>query len=95
MNPCCHRFRKTRRAGRFAGALVPGVLLALMPKCPLCFAAWAAALGIALPAAAAEPVRQALIACCLLALFVSLFLFVRSIIPNHDHHVRRYPAKPR
>ena len=37
-------------ARRFSPAILPAALLAVLPKCPLCFAAWiAAATGVALP----------------------------------------------
>lgn len=52
---CCHRGIRRRAAARparagMAGALATATLLALWPKCPLCVAAWIAAVsGVALP----------------------------------------------
>lgn len=59
----------SRRIGRFLRWFVPGFLLAVMPKCPVCFAAYiamASGIGLTLPAAAF--LRTALIALCVLSL---------------------------
>lgn len=59
-----------------AGSVLPGAALALVPKCPLCLAAWLAASGIGISAAAASELRLALIGLCLAA---SLYCGVRSL----------------
>jgi len=59
---CCAGGGPSRRlARRFYGAaasILPGAVLVLLPKCPLCLAAWlTVATGIAVPAALVAPVR--------------------------------------
>ena len=59
---CCTGGRPSRRlARRLSGAaasILPGALLVLLPKCPLCLAAWLTVVtGIAVPAAAAAQMR--------------------------------------
>ena len=58
---CCHGEPKSRLARRFwgiTGGLFPGIILAILPKCPLCLAAWiAAGTGVGLSAAAASNLR--------------------------------------
>jgi hypothetical protein len=56
MKTCCASRAPSlpRRAGRFLSWLVPGAILALMPKCPACLAAYIAlgtGIGLSLPAA--------------------------------------------
>jgi hypothetical protein len=57
--------RPSRRLARLPGgaaSLLPGVFLMLLPKCPLCLAAWiAASTGIALPAIVAGNLRPSLL----------------------------------
>ena len=55
----------TRGCCATAGGALPGVLLALLPKCPLCLAAWLAAGGIGVSAEAAGHLREGLMAVCL------------------------------
>lgn len=52
----------TRRLPGTAASILPGVLLVLLPKCPLCLAAWLslAAGGIAISATSAEQIRWAI-----------------------------------
>jgi hypothetical protein len=60
----------------FASWIVPGAILALMPKCPMCLAAYvAAATGLALSVPVAAFVRVALIAASIACLS---YLGVRS-----------------
>jgi hypothetical protein len=58
-----------RRGREMAGWLIPGVMLALLPKCPVCVAAYVAlatGIGISLPAAAY--LRAMLVVLCVASL---------------------------
>lgn len=74
-----------RKAARKTGWLLPSLLLVLMPKCPICLAAYIAlATGITIPITAATWLRGSLIAGCIgalvwLAVRWSLYLYKRSI----------------
>lgn len=64
---CCSASRatKTRRLASLAAWALPGGLLAIMPKCPLCVAAYVAmATGLGLSFSAAWILRWGLIAGC-------------------------------
>ncbi len=50
---CCHR--ATKRRGWAAGGVIFAVLAALMPKCPMCIAAWLCVLGLSGLAARVDP----------------------------------------
>ncbi len=71
---CCARGRAPARpVSRAVASLLPGAMLMLLPKCPLCLAAWlAAATGIAIPAADLAPVRVAIIALWLVSATLAL-----------------------
>jgi hypothetical protein len=48
--------------------VLPGAIAFLLPKCPLCLAAWiAAGTGIALPAIVAGGIRPFLVIACMLS----------------------------
>ena len=51
----------TRRFFEAAGCVLPGVMIALLPKCPVCLAAWLAVAGVGLSASAAGVLRTLLL----------------------------------
>ena len=63
--------------GRFISAAAPVLVLALLPKCPLCIAAYIAiGTGIGISVSTAASIRYGLIAVCAATL---LFVLARSI----------------
>ncbi|MBC8105435.1 MAG: hypothetical protein H7Z14_02500 [Anaerolineae bacterium] len=67
---CC------RRGAEVVGWLAPGAMLALIPKCPACVAAYLALLGVGISMSAAAHLRTALLSVCVSALF---FLAARRV----------------
>ena len=91
MKACCVKRRATA-AGRSRGVaawLVPGGLLVLMPKCPVCLAGYvAAATGLGLSVPEASGLRTLLIALCCASL---AYLAIR-LLSRHKTSTR--PAIP-
>jgi hypothetical protein len=56
----------------FLGLVLPTVVLVLLPKCPLCLAAYAASLGIGLSFSSAETLRTAISIACVAVLVLVL-----------------------
>ena len=88
---CCTGERRSRRLARrlsaAAASMLPGAVLVLLPKCPLCVAAWLTALtGVGIPAAAAAGVRGLTLAVWVAA----AALLAARIIPRRA--VRRPPS---
>ena len=74
MDCCCQELRPSlrRRVATAAGWILPTAMLALVPKCPLCVAAYAAALtGIGISISAATFLRTSMIVVAI-ATFVAM-----------------------
>src|SRR5216110_1559301 len=72
---CC---KVSRRSGEIAGWIVPGAILALLPKCPMCLAAYLmVATGISISVEAAVSLRAFL-----------LVVSVSSLVLLGRRHVR-------
>ena len=73
MSCCCQDVKPTarRRVATLVGWVVPTAILALVPKCPLCVAAYAAALtGIGISISAATFLRSSIIVAATATLLV-------------------------
>jgi len=74
-----------RRSLEIARWLVPGVILALIPKCPVCFAAYVAmGTGLGLSFTTAAQLRWFLISLCIVAF---VYLVVRKL-----HAGQKFPV---
>jgi Flp pilus assembly protein TadB len=72
-----------RRLGELAGWIIPGATLALIPKCPLCVAAYVAlATGIGISLSTATFLRTTLIVICVASLTFIAARRLRSFIAH-------------
>ena len=80
MKSCCQR----QKSRSLAGWLLPGGLLVLMPKCPMCLAGYIAIFtGAGMSVAVAQGLRVAVIA----AFVVSLLVFCRALFFRKERKV--------
>jgi hypothetical protein len=80
-----------RRVVDLDGWIVPSAILALIPKCPMCLAAYVALwTGLGLSVAAAANLRVLLIIVCVISL---VFLVVRQMRRLIAHDARRSEVK--
>ena len=97
---CCQRksragddVRKTwlRRARGVAGLILPGALLALMPKCPMCLAAYVAVCtGFTISCSSAHILMRSLTALCIGTLALCV---VRRVV-NYRHNKQTFNLQP-
>ena len=74
LSPTSHR---RRRGGELAGWIIPGITLVLMPKCPICMAAYIALFtGASISFTSASHLRTSLQILCITAL---CFLVMRAM----------------
>jgi hypothetical protein len=79
MNACCHQ--RAAKSLSVAGWIVPAVVLALIPKCPMCLAAYIALwTGLGLSVAAAANLRLLLIIACVILLVLLTVRQTRHLI---------------
>lgn len=78
---------KVRRCAGFASWVLPSAVLALMPKCPMCLAAYIAmASGVALPFSTASYLRMLLLGLSVAAL---TYLAIRKLRDSNCLSVAR------
>jgi hypothetical protein len=62
-----------RRCAGAAASMLPGAMLVLLPKCPLCLAAWLTVVaGVGVSAAAAAHVRELIVVSWIAALAIAV-----------------------
>ena len=80
---CCNWKAAATRRGlwkRASGGVAPGVLLVLIPKCPVCVAAYIALVtGVGVSFSTAAYLREAMIALCVGALLLLAVRYLRNV----------------
>jgi hypothetical protein len=80
-NPPPRPALRWRRGGEIAGWIVPSATLALMPKCPMCVAAYVAlATGIGISLPTATHLRTMLVVLCVVSLVFIAARWLRSLM---------------
>jgi hypothetical protein len=83
-----HPPRVVHRRFAWAKCSLPTLILALLPKCPACLAAYVAlGTGISLSVAAASVLRTVLIGVCVATLAWVLVSTVRSVVARTAHFI--------
>lgn len=73
----------TWRGVRVSGVVLPGVLMALVPKCPMCVAAYLAIAGVGISVSAATWLRWGLLAICGAMMVIFALLTLHSAREKH------------
>ena len=98
---CCSaqgvRRRLARRVSKAAASILPGAVLILLPKCPLCLAAWLTVMtGVGFSAASAAWMRGMLVVFCVTAVALAAAPIVRRSAVGHPrtplHRLNIWPA---
>ncbi len=85
---CCtgegRRRRLARRGAAAAASILPGAALLMLPKCPLCVAAWLTLVtGVGVPVAAASHVRGLIVVCWVLTAALAVAQILRRRAGEH------------
>ena len=91
MNPraCCNchgtaqgdkKLSALSRAVKACGWVLPGLVWVLIPKCPVCFAAWMSVIGISVSVSAAGYLRMGLMVGCGIAFILLCLRYARGRI---------------
>jgi hypothetical protein len=88
--PCC-----ARRVSSVAASIVPGALLALLPKCPLCLAAWVTlASGVSFSEAGAARLQESIVVFLIAALLAAIKHAVAPFFRRRNNRINRRNLAP-